>query len=116
MWQENDFGKNLPVDFADTLRVKNFVKIALACFISEINVFLHFTQKFKMAGLCFSNKLWVFFAFYAEIQDGRQKWRENHFCENLSVDSGDTHRFKNFAEIALALTISKIKVFLCFQN
>ena len=23
---------------------------------------------------------YFFFAFYAEIQDGQQKWRENDFC------------------------------------
>ena len=38
-----------PVDSADTLRVKNFVEIALAYPFSEINTFLHFTQKLKMA-------------------------------------------------------------------
>ena len=48
-WLGNDFGENLPVDSEDTLRVKNFIKIALACTVSEINTFWHFTQKFKMA-------------------------------------------------------------------
>ena len=45
----NDFLEKSPVDSADNLRVKNFVEIALSCSISEINRFLHFTQKFKMA-------------------------------------------------------------------
>ena len=59
MWQENDFCENLPVDSADTLRVKNFVEIALgnnrfvkitlARSVSKINTFFHFTQKLKMA-------------------------------------------------------------------
>ena len=31
-----------------------------------------------------------FYAFYAEIQDGCQKWRENDFCEKSPVDSADT--------------------------
>ena len=44
-----------PVDSADTLGVKNFVEIALSRSVSEIN------------------------AFYAEIQDGRQKWQKNVF-------------------------------------
>ena len=38
-----------PVDCAETLWVKNFVEITLSRSISEINVFLRFTQKFKMA-------------------------------------------------------------------
>ena len=48
-WQENDFGEKSPVDSADNLQVKNFVEIALSRSISEINGFLRFTQKFKMA-------------------------------------------------------------------
>ena len=32
---------------ADSLGVKNLVKIALSCIISEINAFLHFMHKFK---------------------------------------------------------------------
>ena len=32
-----------------TLWVKNFAEIALSRTVSEINVFLHFTQKFKIA-------------------------------------------------------------------
>ena len=48
-WQENDFWKKSPVDSADNLRVKNFVEIALSRSINEINRFLRFMQKFKMA-------------------------------------------------------------------
>ena len=48
-WQENNFWEKSPVDSADNLRVKNFVEITLSRSISEINRFLHFTQKFKMA-------------------------------------------------------------------
>ena len=44
-WRENDFGGKMP----DTLRIKNFVEIALFCTIVKINVFLPFTQKYKMA-------------------------------------------------------------------
>ena len=39
----------MAVDSADTLWVKYFVEIALSRSIAEINTFLHFTQKFKMA-------------------------------------------------------------------
>ena len=38
-----------PVDSADNLQVKIFVEIALSRSISEINRFLHFPQKIKMA-------------------------------------------------------------------
>ena len=48
-WQENNFWEKSPVDCADTLRVKNFVKIALSHSISEISGILRLTQKFKMA-------------------------------------------------------------------
>ena len=36
------FAKSLPVDSADTLWVKIFIKIALSHSVSEINVFLRF--------------------------------------------------------------------------
>ena len=49
-WQENDFCKISSVDFLDNLWVKNCVKIALSRSVSEINAFLHLTQKFKMVG------------------------------------------------------------------
>ena len=38
-----------PVDSADPMWFKNFVEIALSGTVSEINAFLCFTQKFKMA-------------------------------------------------------------------
>ena len=39
-WRENDFWEKWPLDSADTLWVKNFVKIDLCCTVSEITVFL----------------------------------------------------------------------------
>ena len=42
------FWKNCKLT-VDTLGIKNFIKITLSRNISEINAFLHFTQKFKMA-------------------------------------------------------------------
>ena len=45
----NDFLGKWPFDSADTLRVKNFVKINLSHTVSEINMYWRFTQKFKMA-------------------------------------------------------------------
>ena len=90
-WWESDFWKMLPVHSANTLRVQNFVKIALSRTVSKINALLHFTQKFKMAAK--SGRKAIFakrhpkfhqnrsishrfqdksaFAFYTEIQDGR---------------------------------------------
>ena len=54
------------------------------------------------------------FVFYAEIQDGCQKWRENDFWENLRVDSVDTLWIKIFIEIALSHTISRDKCVFAF--
>ena len=42
-------GKMLSVHSADTLRVKNFIKITLSHTVSKINALLRITQKFKMA-------------------------------------------------------------------
>ena len=38
-WRENDFCKKWPIDFADTLWVKNFVEIALSRSVIEISTF-----------------------------------------------------------------------------
>ena len=46
-WESDFWGKS-PVDSADTLRVKNFVKITLSRYVSEINPYFRSTQKFKM--------------------------------------------------------------------
>ena len=56
------------------------------------------------------------FAFKAEIQDGRQKWWENDFCEKLPVDSANTLWVKIFVEIALSRSVSEINAFLHFQH
>ena len=105
------FCKKSPVDSADTVRVKNFIEISLSCSVSEINAFFLFYANSrwppKVAGKRFFGKIPVdsadtlriknfikiavscsvpeinmFFAFYAEIQDGRQKWRENDFAKS----------------------------------
>ena len=133
-------GEKWPVDSADTLKVKNFIEIALSCTISEINVFLHFTQKFKMAAKNSRNRFFLekvasrlyrypggkkfwrkrsiwhrfpdkcVFALYAEIQDGHQKWRENNFGEKSPVDSADTLRSKISCK-SLSHTVSQINEF-----
>ena len=56
-----------------------------------------------------------FFAFYAEIQNGHQKWRENNFCEKAPVDSANTLWITNFFEITLSHSFSEINTFLCFM-
>ena len=48
-WGENNFWDNMPVNSTVTLQFKKFVEIALACSVSEINVFFCFTQNSKMA-------------------------------------------------------------------
>ena len=57
-----------------------------------------------------------FFAFYTEIQDGRQKWRENDFWEKLPVNSADILWVKKFVEIALSRTVPEINAFLHFTQ
>ena len=75
------------VHSGDKLRVKNFVEIALPRSVSEMK---------------------AFFAFYAEIQDGHQKWQENDFWKKSPVHSADTLWVKNFVEIALSHSVSEI--------
>ena len=41
-WMENNFCEKSPVNSENTLRIKNFIEIALSHTISEINVFLCF--------------------------------------------------------------------------
>ena len=98
-----------------TLVVKNSAKIALSHTISEMHAFCIFCRKFKMAAkngrkqflekkspvysadtlevkhfvkITISHRFQdkCIFAFYAEIQDGRQKWQENNFWEKLPDD------------------------------
>ena len=90
-WREHYFGGKSPVDSADTLRVKNFVQIAVSSTVIKIT---------------------AFFVVYAEIQNGCQKWRENYFRGRSSVYSADTLWVKNFIEIALACSVSEINTFL----
>ena len=93
---------------ADSLLVKNFVKIALAHCVSKINAFSHFTQKFKMVTKWGQNNfgqnspvvsvvtLWV-----KNYAKGRQRAKESTY----------TLRVKNFIYIPLARSISKINMF-----
>ena len=82
--------RSISLRFRDK-RLKNFVKITLSRSVSERN---------------------AFFAFYTEIQGGRQKWRENDFWKKSQVDSKYTLWVKNFVETALSRSVSEINVFL----
>ena len=69
-----------------------------------------------MQGFLDESGLFILFLFYAEIQNGQQKWRENYFWEKSPVDSADNLRVKNFVEIALSHSISAINRFLRFTQ
>ena len=67
-WQENNFWEKSEVDSADTLWVKSFlVKVAsrLATYPTGQKI-----RRNRSISLCFQDER--FFAFNAEIQDGRQ--------------------------------------------
>ena len=63
--------------------------------------------------VCIYIYIYFFFAFYTEIKDGCQKWRENDFWEKSPVHSVDTLWVKNFVEISLSGTVPEINVFFC---
>ena len=92
-----------------------YVKIqpACKCFLERIpdvgQIFLQNRTVSMINMLCF-------FLFYAEIQDGRQKWWENNICQQVADDSAYILGLKNFVEIALSCIVSKIHVFLHFTQ
>ena len=94
-WLEAIFGKILQMTLY-TLRVQNFVDMAVSRTVSKINAF--------------------FFAFYAEIQYGRQKWGENHFWQKFADNSTHILRVKNFVKIALSHKICEVNAFLHFPS
>ena len=89
---------------------KNFVKISLACYVSEINAFLLFTQKFKIATKSCGKT--IFGKSRLATINGHNKWLENEFLGKWPVDSADTLWVKNFIRIALSSTIIEIHGFL----
>ena len=70
---------------------KKFCQNRSISLYSEINVLLHFTQKFKVVA---------------------KSGGDSDFCLKLSVDSSYTLRAKNFVEIALSCTVSEVSVFM----
>ena len=95
-WRENDFWKKSPVNSGDTLVIKNFNEIALSRIVSEINVFLRVTQKFKMA----------------TKNGGKMIFGKSHQLTLLIPCLG----VKNFDLIAVSHTISQINAFLHFTQ
>ena len=85
-----------PVDSGDTLAIKNFNEIALSHIVSEINAFLHFTQKFKMA----------------TKNGGKMIFGKIHQLTLLIPCLG----VKNFDQIAVSHTVSQINAFLRFTQ
>ena len=83
-WRENNFCEKSPADYADTLQGSEFCQ-----------------------NRSISHRYWdkLVFVFYAEIQDGHQKWQETEFWEELPVDSADNLWVKNFVKIALSRTV-----------
>ena len=74
---------------------KSFVKITLTCSISEINTYLHFTQKFKIAAKSGERKISV---------KTRQYTLQISLCD------------KSFVKITLACSISEINTYLHFAQ
>ena len=64
--------------------------------------------------VCLFIYLYIYFlAFYAEIQDGCQRWRANDFYEKSPVASADALGVKNFIQIALSHSVSEINTLFC---
>ena len=122
---ENYFREKLPLASADTLGVNHFIKIALSPTVYEINAFLCFTQKFKMANkyggksifevpsrlslgiknfveIALSHTVSEINAFLDFTKNSRwqPKWRENDSGKKSPVDSAHTVRVKHFVETA----------------
>ena len=125
---ESDFWGKSPVHSADTLWVKHFIKIAVSHRFRAKCAFVFYEEiqdgRQKWAGkrllkkvvsrLCMYPAHQKFhqnrstlhrfrgkfvFLFYAEIQDGHQKWRESDFWEKLPVHSAHTLGVENFVKI-----------------
>ena len=91
------FGQNLPVNRADILQVKNFVEIALAHTVSEMSTFFAFSalRKFINVYLCFTQK------FKMAAKSGGKR-----FLRKLANTLYNTLWVRNFVEIALVHSVS----------
>ena len=105
------FARKKDVVFAQQ---KQSVPMSINQFV-EMRVFLClicFSIYDKMQGFLDESGLFIYFAFYAEIQ----KWQENDFGEKSSVDSADNLWVKIFVEIALSHSVSEINTFFYFMQ
>ena len=120
---------------------KNFIEIALSRSVSEINLYLRLTQKFKMATksggkrflgrvvsrLCrhpvgqkfrrnrsITLRFRDFLRFTQKFKMVAKSGGKMFFCKKSPVDSGDTLWVKNFVEISLSCSVSKINAFFLF--
>ena len=94
--RENNILAKSPVNSGDTLAIKNFNEIALSHIVPDINVFLRFNQKFKMA-----------------TKNGRKMISgKNHQLTLLLPCLG----VKFFDQIAVSHTVSQINAFLRFTQ
>ena len=99
LWWENDFWEKLPVDEYVVFFFRLCSYPVDRKFRRNRSISHHFRDKFA-------------FAFYAEIQDGYQKWRESDFSEKSPVDYADTLWVKNFVKNTLSYTVSGINALL----
>ena len=73
---------------SSTQRVQTLLEITLSLKVFEINDIFNFHQYSRWQPKDGSQDKCVF-AFYTDIQDGRQKWQQSDFCEKPPVDSAD---------------------------
>ena len=95
---------------SSTQRVETLLEITLSLRVFEINDIFNFHQNSRWQPKSRSQHKCLF-AFYTEIQDGRQKWWESDFCEKPPVDPADNLQVRNFVEITLSRTACQINVF-----
>ena len=103
--------------YLSTQRVQPLLETTLSLRVFEINDIFNFHQYSRWQPKSRSQDKCVF-AFYAEIQDGRQKWQESDFCEKPPVDSADNLQVRNYVETTLSQTACQINVFwvLCINS
>ena len=91
------------------------LEITLSLRVFEINDIFNFHQNSRWQPISHSQDKCIF-AFYVEIQDGRQKWWESDFCEKPPVDSADNLQVRNFIEITLSRTVCQINLFCIYAE
>ena len=90
---DKNSGNSTSSQVSSTQRVQTLLEITLSLRVFEINDIFNLCQNSRWQPKSRSQDKCAF-VFYAEIQDGRQKWRQSDFCEMLPVYSADTLRLK----------------------